>query len=160
MSIKKAHLQEHVIRPILNHFNLGGAQAEELLLSVAAQESHGGYYLVQRNGPALGIYQMEPPTYEDIVLNVISVSTTGWRHAIHAYFGHFDLIMGTNKLISDIGYATLLCRLQFWRYPEPLPPLGNVEKLYKYWKKYYNRNSEKGHFDQFKQNYDKHVKNE
>lgn len=157
MSICKKNLQEKVIQPILKSFDLWSPEAENLLLAVCAQESHLGKYLVQDNGPALGIYQMEPATYEDIVINVICKSTRNWLYKIYTYFGRMELLGNTEKLIYDLRYATLFARLQFWRYKAPIPAVEDLDGLFDYWKKYYNRNAEKGNKQQFIENYEKYV---
>ena len=48
-------------------------EAENLLMGTAAQESALGEYIRQLgNGPALGIFQMEPETFDDIVRNYLA----------------------------------------------------------------------------------------
>jgi hypothetical protein len=58
-------LRELVIRPVLEYLHPDipySHEAEDLLMMIAAHESHLGEYVKQVQGPALGIYQMEPDT--------------------------------------------------------------------------------------------------
>jgi hypothetical protein len=57
-----------LIKTVLINFDpfLASLNAIQLLMGTAAQESHLGTYLKQINGPALGVFQMEPNTEIDI----------------------------------------------------------------------------------------------
>ena len=63
-------LRVDLIRPSLDGLGKWSPQAENLLLLTAAVESALGTYVRQKGGgPALGIYQMEPTTHDDIWAN-------------------------------------------------------------------------------------------
>ena len=64
-------LLDYIIKPTLEYMggNYNSKNAQMLLLSTAAIESKCGYYIKQINGPALGIWQMEPATHTDIMFN-------------------------------------------------------------------------------------------
>lgn len=160
MSIDCEQLTEHIIKPTLIQFGVYSEDAVELLLATAAQESHLGTFLVQQGGPALGIYQMEPHTYQDIVKNVLMSAHRNFLPQLTTVFGFSNFLNRSQKLISDLSFSTIFCRLQYWRYPEPLPEKTNVRALFYYWKTFYNRNPEKGNFSQFEENYLKYVKKE
>lgn len=55
-----------IIEPVLSKLQLYSKDAEELLVFTCAAESLGGTLLHQIQGPAVGIFQMEPNTYTDI----------------------------------------------------------------------------------------------
>ena len=61
-----AQFRDLIVKSTLNDLLLYSEDAEELLVFTCAVESLGGTYLQQVKGPALGIYQMEPVTYNDI----------------------------------------------------------------------------------------------
>ena len=64
--IHPGHLLFQVINPVLRSMDAWSIAAENLILGTAVQESECGYYLHQLgDGPALGIYQMEPATHDD-----------------------------------------------------------------------------------------------
>ena len=61
-----------LIRDTLEQIGLCSDSAVELLMGTCAQESALGKYRRQiGGGPALGIMQMEPNTYKDIVKNYL-----------------------------------------------------------------------------------------
>lgn len=61
-----------LIKRVLVALDLHSESAENLLIGTAAQESALGEYIRQLgNGPALGIFQMEPATFKDIVQNYL-----------------------------------------------------------------------------------------
>ena len=71
MSIKIDQLKK-AIEEVLDYLNLNSLSAVNLLLGTAAQESRLGEYIEQVNGPALGIFQMEPKTEIDIFRNFLT----------------------------------------------------------------------------------------
>lgn len=137
--IHSKHLREYIIRPTLQKYNLWNPAAEELLLGTAAVESHCGEYLTQLdNGPAVGIYQMEPSTYQDVIFNVIP-----------KFDFDFKISDDPKDMIWDFRLATLMCRLQYWRFSQPLPGSKDIPALGLYWKTYYNTLEGKGSVGSF-----------
>ena len=61
---------EQVIIPTLDKLGLDGPAAEQLLLGTAAQESQFRD-IPQINGPALGYFQIEPETHDDVWKNYL-----------------------------------------------------------------------------------------
>jgi len=133
---------EDLIKRILIEYDLYNKSAVNLLLGTAAQESKFGTYIRQINGPALGIFQMEKPTF-DWLKNIY-----GSKYPI----GEFD------ELEYNLKLAILLARLRYRIVKEPLPDANNEEGLARYWKKYYNTPLGKGTIEQFINNYKKYVK--
>ena len=161
MSIYVPHLRDEIIIPALKTYDLYSEAAVNLLLGTCAQESRMGYYLKQIKGPALGIYQMEPATELDVFDNVASryenrkFKWDNFSIIDNFHDPHKDVFK--DKLISSLDYATLICRLQYWRFPEALPKADDIEGLAKYWKKYYNTVRGKGHVDDFIKAFETHV---
>ena len=67
-------LHDYIIKPTLEYMDsLGGnyntKESRFLKLGTGAIESNCGEFIKQINGPALGIWQMEPKTHDDIWLN-------------------------------------------------------------------------------------------
>jgi hypothetical protein len=129
MSIRHTDLRKYVIRPILKSLNLWSDNAEELLVATAAHESKGGYYLAQEKGPALGIYQMEPATYNDLWNNYLRFNSDVVAALLRLDYTRTDPTVMT----YDLGYATAMCRLQYRRVPYPLPPANNHNMIAEYW---------------------------
>jgi hypothetical protein len=147
--IGKKILKSYILSA-LTPIRLWSRSAENLLLGTCAQESHFGRYIAQiGDGPARGIFQMEPATYYDIL-------------------NHSDLIVkrsillpaDANMLIYDIRLAIIAARLKYSMVPEKLPEANDLEGLAEYWKKYYNTKLGKGTVEEFIANYNKYVTSE
>ncbi len=152
-------LRDIVIRPVLMELKLLSDSAVNLLLGTAAVES-GFRRLVQEGGPALGIYQMEPTTASDVFENVIIPLTTdknpSRRRLGRAAMGMIHRTSGNffNELTSNLRFATLMARMQYWRFDEPLPSPFDIEGLARYWKTYWNTLEGKGSIEDFIRAYD------
>ena len=69
-----------VIRPALTKINLWSSSAEELVLGTAIVESGLTYLKQHGDGPALGLWQIEPATHEDLYTNFVELPTGAWQH--------------------------------------------------------------------------------
>lgn len=136
-SKKKAlDLLETVIRPTLQALNLASRPAELLLLGTAIAES-GLEERVQRgNGPARGLFQMEPNTHQDIWDNYLK-----YRPALAAKVKALkknDWVGDADQLQHNDEYACAMARVHYWRVPSKIPDSGKIEDLAAYWKSHYN----------------------
>jgi len=107
--------------------------AVNLLMMTSAAETHCGENLFQIGGPALGIYQMEPATHNDIV------SHMGDRYQW--------MVPDPERLAYDLRYATLMARADYWRFPEPLPDADDIVPLALLYKKRWNTGAGKARVD-------------
>ena len=123
---------EKVIRPSLDIMHMGGAAAEQLMLGTALTES-GLRWLRQIEGPALGVYQMEPATHDDIWENWLGSQPTTIRR-VHMW----SVTTLPGEVVWNLYYATIMARLVYRRRPEPLPPEGDGKALALYHKAHYN----------------------
>lgn len=135
-----AQFRESIVKSTLKDLLLYSPEAEELLIFTCAAESLGGTYIRQVNGPALGIYQMEPETYNDLWQTYLKNKT----HLCMILLSNFDLCFqpSPERLIYDLRFATAMTRLFYSRIPTPLPKADDIEGLWFYYKRYYN--TEKG----------------
>lgn len=131
-----SQLRELVIKPALHDLIMASPAAEELMIFTCANESFGGTYLKQKNGPALGIYQMEPETYNDIWQNYIKKKGSLLLIMISSFESTF--IPDERRLIYDLRFATAMCRLHYARMPQNLPEANDINGLWEYYKHYYN----------------------
>lgn len=139
MPIDITQLRVYVIQPTLNSLGLYSSAAENLLLGTMAVESALGTYVHQiGGGPALGVYQMEPDTHDDIWENYIKFND--WLRVRLWTIGSYSPVRSNNGmlLITDLRYATIMARLQYYRHSEPLPNANDVDAQSVYWKKYWN----------------------
>ena len=154
--IDALQLRHEIIRPTLKHLDSVipySMAAENLLMGTCAQESRMGQFLVQLdNGPAKGIFQMEPATHDDIQLNFLSYRSEMKAKANYCSHGY-----GDNPLSGNLYYAAAMCRVHYYRVPMSLPPAENVHQLANYWKLFYNTPEGKGTEAEFIHNYNRYV---
>lgn len=135
--IDPRQLLSEVIRPVLTSLDLWTENSEKLVLGTACMESECGMYLKQLgNGPAIGIYQMETATFNDIWTNYLDLRSN-LRAKVLKFV--FDFSLDTNnakEMAGNLYYATAMCRVHYLRVPEPIPAYLAGQAAY--WKKYYN----------------------
>jgi hypothetical protein len=143
-------LYTYVIKPTLQYLNLYSKDAARLILFTAANESLCGHYVKQLNGPALGIYQCEVRTYNDIV-NFIQQ-----KNDLLELINNLKSpgMLDTTNLILNLAYATAICRCFYLRIPEELPDADDIDAIWEYYKKYYNTSLGKATKNSFFKNID------
>jgi len=142
-------LVDAMIAPLPNY----STHASNLILGTIAQESCFGYFIKQCfNGGALGITQMERPTFTSICnhfwSNKPALMTEIQDRTGIDYF-KFEY------LEFNMALAISMTRLHYLRVKEPIPTtyIGYAN----YWKKYYNKYSGKGTPYEFIENYRKYI---
>jgi len=135
LGLDATQLARYVIRPTLNYITWNSNRAERLVLGTAITESRLRYIKQLGSGPALGIYQMEPATFRDIIENFL------------IYRPEYQLIKGLRdqrsttmeeELIYNLAYATAMTRAHYRRQSDPLPQPHDAWGMASYWKKHYN----------------------
>lgn len=133
----------NIVRPILHRIQLWSPQAENLVVGTALHESHLKY-VKQINGPALGLFQMEPATHADLHRNFLRYNkelNLAITQLASLYTVDFP---DASELMWNVGYATAMCRAHYKRVKEGLPPANRPELLAEYWKAHYNTKLGKG----------------
>lgn len=126
--LDSSHLREYVIRPVLKDMGYYSLAAENLLVMIAAHESKMGTYLKQVNGPALGIYQMEPKTAAALLEYA----------SVYAYTSGSRSLAPEVDLAGNLLLQTALARKYLLSFEEALPHEEDLEGLADYAKKYWN----------------------
>ena len=130
------HILVTAIRPALHALGKGGLAAEQLVLGTGMQES----LLVHRRqlgqGPARGLFQMEPATHDDC-----------WTHFLRFHDALADQVRQTLETgqhpsaamleVNDC-YAAAMCRIHYLRVTAALPAANDIPAMAHYWKRYYN----------------------
>jgi hypothetical protein len=117
------------IERALDRFNMPQSESVvRLLLMITAHESGGFTYCKQNGGPALGLFQMEPPTFEHVMGYI---KRTGKFPAVNTN-------TPIERLVIDVEFAAAMARVYLWTFPEPLPKPDDLEGLALYAKKYWN----------------------
>lgn len=146
-----------IIEPVLHHlteipFEIG---APQLLLGVALHESGGLKYRRQQGGgPALGFFQMERATHDDIWANFLR-----YKQSLAAQVRGLSLSDGTppaESLVWNDNYAAAMCRVHFHRYKSVIPELGEISKQAALWKKVYNTIDGKGTVEKYMRDWRAH----
>jgi hypothetical protein len=158
-------LLEYIIKPTLKALDLWSPAAGMLLMGTCAQESAMGKYIHQLgNGPALGIYQMEPITHFDIWSNFLKYKQ-GLSDRILDMVppnmikkdGSTGVVYGSSMYLMDsLVYATAMTRVHYLRVKSPMPT-EDLDEVAAYWKEHYNTPLGKGTVEEFKSNYVKYV---
>ena len=128
-------LRAAVIRPTLMSLDLWSAAAEDLVLGTAAQESGLAYLRQIGGGPALGLWQIEPATHDDLWASTLSGRPVT-RLALQRLAAPAPDLH--SQLITNLAYGAAVCRLLYWRIAAPLPAAGDVAGYAAYWKRWYN----------------------
>ena len=134
--INPKQIRDLIIRPTLDLVlpDSTGA-ATELLLGTCAQESDSGTYLAQLpNGPALGIWQMEPATHDDIWTSFL----TNHKSLADKIKTLAPVNSGAQEMIGNLWYACAMARMLYYRVPAALPAQGDFNAQARYYKQYYN----------------------
>ena len=124
-----------VIRPVLEKLKLWSLSAEELVLGTPIVESGLTYLKQHGDGPALGLWQVEPATHDDLYTNFLN-----YRPELGSKLMELrapNLSMGEN-LATNLMYGAAVCRLCYYRKPDALPAAGDIEGQGHFWKQNYN----------------------
>lgn len=135
------HLALHVIRPTLKKLDPlipYSLEAEQLILGTAAQESGLKWLRQLGSGPALGLYQIEPATFQDLWDSYVT-----YRPPLADLIGslavdHED----ESELIWNLQYATAICRCIYYRKKGVIPT--DLQGQSTFWKVNYNSTFGKG----------------
>ena len=147
MGLNIHQFKTYVLQPTLEQIKLYSLSAENLLLGTALTESGDLHYLHQLGqGPALGLYQMEPHTHDDIWDNYLAFRKD-LRREVLAYLG--PVPEPKDQLITNLAYATVMARVHYLRVKEPLPAADDHRGLANYWKEHYNTKLGAGKPDAF-----------
>ena len=149
-------LHDFIIKPTLQYMS-GSYYSKEsafLLLATAAIESNCGEYIKQINGPALGIWQMEPDTDNDIWANCDALDNDVFISFIGDLCLSKDSRNGFDALFESPKYACAMARLKYSMDPNPLPKLtgdNNTDSraFYDYYKLVYNTELGASTFDKW-----------
>ncbi|MBD3647133.1 MAG: hypothetical protein HUJ31_06670 [Pseudomonadales bacterium] len=163
--IDAIQLRELVIEPTLHDMEIHwpGASvpaAVNLLIGIVFHESLGATYLKQVNGPALGIYQIEPATHQDVWDNYLSYRPQQREFALNLLPrnagdpSQSPVMLNHAYLVHNLQYATFIARLIVYRksFEWPNDP-NDVSGLATIWKDHYNSNLGAGTENQFIDHY-------
>lgn len=115
-----------------------------LLLATCAQESHFGTYRRQIHGPAVGIFQIEPATFNWL---------KGKYREKYPVVEQYQI----DDLEFDDQASAMFARLRYYAYYQPLPNADDLEGLWKYYKRVYNTFKGAATKEEFMRNWERFV---
>jgi hypothetical protein len=143
-------VRTEIIKPSLIAIGLWSQPAEDLLWGTGLQESGYKYTRQIGGGPALGYWQMEPFTNDDI-----------WKTYLRFRVTLADKVMALGHLSAELEtnhqYACAMARIKYLRSPTELPKLGDVRGYALAWKRIYNSAGGAGTVEEFIANYQRGV---
>jgi len=156
--MKAKTLLEYIITPALDELafvvkNINGLNSKQFMLAVAAQESHCGEYFRQINGVALGIWQIEPSTNDDLYQNYLC-----YHQEIDPILSQYYTPLMPCPHIQSPMYNCSIARLCMYRYRDPMPELNDKEGMWQFYKKRYNSSQGKATQNQWNENWERYVK--
>lgn len=155
------HIRELVVRPALQAIDLWSPAAEDLVLGTGLVESRFMFLRQLGGGPALGLWQMEPATHDDVWRNFLDFRPElGERVGALAAWRKLPMIepaARAGELAWNLRYAAALCRVHYRRAPAPLPEAGDVDGYAAYWKRFYNTAAGAGTAAAFAALYRRHL---
>jgi hypothetical protein len=140
-----------LIKETLIEIGLYSQEAENLIIGTIAQESHLGKYIEQVRGPAKGICQMEPNTYNDIWNNYLKYKPELSDKILKLSVDAND----ADEMRWNLKLSIAMCRVHYLRVPTAIPL--SLERQAEYWKKFYNTRFGKGTIEQYIKNYNRFV---
>ena len=141
-----------IIRPALETIGLYSLAAEELVLGTALQESGLRYLEQLGDGPALGLFQMEPATHDDIQTNFLA-----YRPELLSSLRMLSHLTIPLMLVGNLWYAAAMCRIHYYRAPEALPEAGQINAQASLWKLRYNTPAGKGTAAEYVANWNRYL---
>jgi hypothetical protein len=108
-----------------------------LMVCTAMVESKLTHLKQLPEGPALGFFQVEWATYED-VRRYLQTNAHALYNAIVSYTERVNLPNNPITVISDMSLNCLIARTKYYMIHEPIPSYKDVEAQANHYKKYYN----------------------
>ena len=109
--------------------------AGELVLGTAIVESNLTYLKQHGDGPALGLWQVEPATHEDLYANYLNFRPEMMSSLMELRSAALNM---NENLATNLMYGAAVFRLCYYRKIDPLPEAGDIEGQGKFWKQHYN----------------------
>lgn len=140
-------VRDHVVIPALTICGIHSAAREQLVMATGMVESIYEAVRQRGGGPALGWFQMEPATHDDI-----------WARFLGAT-SRQPILDGLRAISSRAGdaremewnpiYAAAMCGIHYLRAPGALPHPNDIDGMAAYWKRFYNTADGKGTVEGF-----------
>jgi hypothetical protein len=131
-------LKYDVVEPALVAIGLASTAALNLVTGTALVESGAQYVRQRDNGPALGLWQVEPATETDIWLTFLGYNTALAAQVKTLLQPYNSVDQRTAQLVANMAYGAAIARLKYRRAREPLPVWNDAAAMAAYHKRIYN----------------------
>lgn len=156
MSLNPRHVLELAVRPALEALGprYSTLAAEQLVMGTAAVES--GFVDLKQlgNGPAVGLWQMEPATFRDVLLRFLKLRSDLRPGSVRYASSDTPAV---DELAWNLRLGAAFCRLRYLMDPLALPAAGNVASLAATWKRTYNTHLGAGKPEDFVRAWERHC---
>ncbi len=159
MSLNLSQFRDYVVVPALEQLGYYSLAAEQLVMGTLAQESNGTYIKQLGDGPAMGLFQMEPATHKDLWLNYLRYKPALSEKLLNMTSDSVDECFDANgwpdhnALVWNNRYAAAMCRVHYYRVKYELPKANDINALAAYWKDHYNTKDGAGTVQEFIENF-------
>jgi hypothetical protein len=123
---------------------------DSLAMVVRTGMAESGYRALKGYGegnPAIGFWQIEPATMNDMIDNYIAYRSHYKKNLISLGMNfEQDTIM---SVMSNMAVQAALCRLHYRRDKNPIPSWDDLEAQASYWKRVYNSHLGRGTVEHF-----------
>ncbi len=143
-----------MIDPVLRLLDLYSPAASNLLVGTALVESNLVHRRQVGGGPALGIFQIEPATFDDIYRRYLP-RKTAWLAAANGLLRPSATPL--SQLVGNDRFACAIARLKYRMAKPPLPDSDDISGLAAYWLTHYNAGG-KGTAERFVRLYRERVR--
>ena len=123
---------------------------DALALVVRTGMAESGYRALKGYGegnPAIGFWQIEPATMNDMMKNYIHYRSNYKKNLISLGM-NFEKDT-TMSVMSNMAVQAALCRLHYRRDKDPIPSWDDLEGQARYWKRVYNTVEGRGTVEHF-----------
>lgn len=141
-----AQFKNFILDPTLKIVNLYSPEASDLLLGTALVESNLQYFKQLGEGPALGFFQMEPATFDDIYHRYLD-RHPDLRTILRQFQFGGHLMSIKDELMMNLPFAIIMARIKYLMIPAPIP--NSADGQAQYWKDYYNTAGGKGIIEKY-----------
>lgn len=132
------HLRDLVITPALTEIGLWSPAAVNLVLATAVVESSGRKLRQTPTGPALGLWQIEPATYNWLMDDYLVRKPLLRESIIGLAATRYKGVVPAEETIGNLLFAAAMCRVRYFAVPHAMPAADDILGLAHYYKTYYN----------------------
>jgi len=145
-----------VLDPTLKEAELYSSDASDLILGTLLAESNLEHIKQIGGGPAVGLLQMEPATFDDIFYRYLNrTDKKELKHIVDMFLipehPSYTITRPFYQLITNLPFAVLMARIRYLMVPAPIPK--TIEGQAAYWKQYYNTEEGAGTIEKYLRNW-------